>query len=543
MGIVYSSGKEFADRKFLVVDDFQGMRSMLREMLKNSGAQHVDLACHGREALGMLEQKPYDVIICDHNLGAGKNGQQILEEARQRDLIGSATVWVMISAEKTLDMVIGAVEYQPDDYLIKPITAATLETRLEKQLARKAALASIDKAIRTKNFGRAIALCDEQLRNNAGHATDLLRTKSELFLTLGEYDKAKEVFQQVLAIRDIPWAQTGLAKVSFFNGDFEGARAVLNGVIAANNTYLEGYDWLAKTLEQLGEVDQARQVVARAAELSPNSLTRQKTLGELALKQGDLDAAEKALRKTIVLGENAYGNTPTAHLALAKVLAEKNDPEEAVRLLQQVRKDFPEPEAALQAKVAEGMVLRATGNKAGAEKLAKEIAEAVATGGAVLPATASLEAAQLMLEAGDKAQADNLLRKVVGNDHENEQLIEQVKQVFAAAGMAEDGQKLVEASRREAIEVMNQGVRLASEGKLGEALESLRSAASMLPGNTRILLNLAYVACKYMGENGVDEQTLEEARGHLERVRRIRPGEPRHAQIQAMVESLAQGRG
>jgi len=40
------------------------------------------------------------VFVCDYNLGAGKNGLQILEEGKHRDLIGLATAWIIITAEK-----------------------------------------------------------------------------------------------------------------------------------------------------------------------------------------------------------------------------------------------------------------------------------------------------------------------------------------------------------------------------------------------------------------------------------------------------------
>ena len=84
------------------------------------------------EAIGLLRNHKYDVVLCDFNLGDGKNGQQLLEEAKITNLIGPACAWIMITAEKTTEAVMGAVEYQPDGYLLKPITAAQLQTRLKK---------------------------------------------------------------------------------------------------------------------------------------------------------------------------------------------------------------------------------------------------------------------------------------------------------------------------------------------------------------------------------------------------------------------------
>ncbi len=84
-----------------------------------------------------MRRRAYDVVLCDYNLGEGMDGQQVLEEAKHRRLVGYATVFVMITAENTMEMVMGAMEYKPDDYLTKPFNKELLKSRLEKLVARK----------------------------------------------------------------------------------------------------------------------------------------------------------------------------------------------------------------------------------------------------------------------------------------------------------------------------------------------------------------------------------------------------------------------
>ena len=81
--------------EFLLVEDFEAMRSVLKGLLLRCGAQRVDTAKDGREATAMLSAKRYGIVMCDYNLGDGKNGQQLLEEARLKGWIGPATVWLM----------------------------------------------------------------------------------------------------------------------------------------------------------------------------------------------------------------------------------------------------------------------------------------------------------------------------------------------------------------------------------------------------------------------------------------------------------------
>ena len=80
-----SRNVDWADKNYLVVDDFIGIRQLLRESLRNLGAKNIDQASSGGEAIALLARIRYDVVLCDYNLGEGKNGQQVLEEARMRN--------------------------------------------------------------------------------------------------------------------------------------------------------------------------------------------------------------------------------------------------------------------------------------------------------------------------------------------------------------------------------------------------------------------------------------------------------------------------
>ncbi|MBV5276587.1 tetratricopeptide repeat protein, partial [bacterium] len=186
------------------------------------------------------------VVICDHNLGPGANGQQVLEEAKLRNLVGVSTIWVMVTAEKTTDMVMGAAEVKPDDYLLKPINQVLLQNRLEKLIARKQSLGVVEAAIKAKDFGAAVGHCDQLLKDKTVSPQEILRIKSDLLLTMGDYAAARAVFESVLTVRNIAWAKTGLGKVLYFTQDPAGAAALFEQVLRDNPMYVEAADWLAK---------------------------------------------------------------------------------------------------------------------------------------------------------------------------------------------------------------------------------------------------------------------------------------------------------
>jgi tetratricopeptide (TPR) repeat protein len=168
-----------------------------------------------------------------------------------------------------------------------------------------------------RDHARAIRLCDERLAVDKANAADLQRLRCQLLLASGDLDQARQGYAAVLATRDTPWARLGMAKVMYQGGDFAGAKQMLEATIGDNSAFLEAYDWLAKTQQATGEIEAAGQTLERAARLSPNSVLRQKTLGEVALKLGNLDGAERAFRKSVSLGEHSVLKKPCACSAVS----------------------------------------------------------------------------------------------------------------------------------------------------------------------------------------------------------------------------------
>lgn len=530
---------DWADKNYLVVDDFIGVRQLLRESLRSLGAKNIDQASSGGEAMGLLARIRYDVVLCDYNLGDGKNGQQVLEEARVRNLINPSTVWLMVSAEKSVESVMGAAEHQPDAYLIKPITEGVLLTRLNRVWHRKQIFRLIDQAYTEKDYLRAARLCDAAIEAHKAHEIDLLRMKAKLMEKSGEPVKAREVYERVLEQREYQWARAGIAKIRMANGEFEQARQAFQSVIAENRYYIDAYDQLALAYQNMGKLDEACAILERAAKLSPNSVLRQRSLGNVALKLGNVQMAEKAFRKCIAVGEYSIMKTPDAYLGLARVCGQKNDPKEALRLLLQAQREFAvdHPDIALRSKITEGLVYHESGDYRRARKAGDELE-------ALLNATedrpdipACLELATLLFAVGVKDAPVDLLCYVIRNNHDNPLLLDDVQKIFDKARLGDEGLELIRASKKEAIDLMNQGVLLWKTGKLKAAVEWMRQARKKVPNNQRILFNAAQILVSHMQQHGYDAALSAEAYEVLHHVDRLLPGQQRFAQL---MEQLAQ---
>lgn len=540
LGVLNSAALNFSGKNVLIIDDFMEMRNVLRDILCNCGAEikKMQMAANGNEAIAWMKKVKYNIVLCDLNLGNGKNGQQVLEEAKYQSLIDPSCLWIMITAEKTIEAVAGTAEYQPDTYLLKPITEANLRARLTKIWDKKEVFAEIHKAMKQRNYSKALSLCDQRMVSNKTYAADLLRTKCDLLLAAGEYDHAKRVLEKILDARDFPWAKAALAKVLLKKNDLAAAKNILEETVEANPAYLDAQDLLAHTLQAMGDLEGAGNVLERTLKFSPNSAMRQKNLGIVSMKLGKLDDAERAFRKSVSLAENSVLRTADAYLGLAKVCSANKNPEQALKTLEQLNKNFAADDVRVMALAIEGMVHHQCGNEPRAKQIAEQIGQSIATGSVHPDSDGVLEIARLLITAGDKDQAIKLLQNEIKNNPESTALLHDITEIFDGAGMGEEGRRLIEISRQEAILIMNQGVLLISKGQYEEALSAMRDAYTAMPSNVRVLLNLAYVIITYMQKNGATPELIDEARHSLQAANKLSPGEPRFVRLATALSEL-----
>ena len=147
--------------------------------------------------------------------------------------------------------------------------------------------------------------------------------------------------------------------------------------------------------------------------------------------------------------------------------------------------------------------------------------------------------ATLLLAVGVKEAAVELLCYVTRNNHDNSLLLDEVQKIFDKARMGEAGMALIRSSKKEASDLMNQGVLLWKTGKLAEAVDWIRHARRLLPDNLRILFNAAQILLSHLQHLGYDEALAAEARDVLMHVDRVQPGQQRFAQLMEQLAKLA----
>ena len=113
----------------LVVDDYNTMIRIIRNLLKQLGFEDVDDASDGSAALIKMRDKKYGLVISDWNMEP-MTGYELLKEVRADPGL-TKTPFIMVTAESKTENVIAAKKAGVSNYIVKPFNAQTLKTKID----------------------------------------------------------------------------------------------------------------------------------------------------------------------------------------------------------------------------------------------------------------------------------------------------------------------------------------------------------------------------------------------------------------------------
>ncbi len=121
--------------KFLVVDDFDTMIRIIKNVLNELGYDDVATARHGEQACEVLSHQKIDFIISDWNMPV-MTGIELLKRVKGNPEWAHIP-FLMVTAEAEKEHIIEAIQAKVDQYIIKPFTAAMLAEKINFALRKK----------------------------------------------------------------------------------------------------------------------------------------------------------------------------------------------------------------------------------------------------------------------------------------------------------------------------------------------------------------------------------------------------------------------
>ena len=113
----------------LVVDDYNTMVRIIRNLLRQLGFENVDDANDGTVALEKMRIRKYGLVISDWNMEP-MTGYDLLQQVRADPNL-QQTPFIMVTAESKTDNVIAAKKAGVSNYIVKPFNAQTLQHKIQ----------------------------------------------------------------------------------------------------------------------------------------------------------------------------------------------------------------------------------------------------------------------------------------------------------------------------------------------------------------------------------------------------------------------------
>lgn len=299
------------------------------------------------------------------------------------------------------------------------------------------------------------------------------------------------------------------------------AEALGESIVEDFPEYLAAYDFVAGVREEMGKLAEAQAMLHQAAVISPNNSLRQRMVGDVAVRNDDLDAAEKAYGKVLDRHRGSSLKNIDDYTNLSRVMLDRGHTEGAKKVSQELRRDWRgSKQGELAALVMESLCAEKEGEPAKARQMLdkalilQNTLQAEGKEGSVSQKL-SVDLARACLASGDEATAQEILRKIAAENHEDRSMIAHIQGVFAKTGNEAAGQALLAQVGKEIVELNNRGVLAARSGDLEASVQLLIEAAERVP-NLQFLVNATKAIFTLLERKGWDEEMAERGLRYLQ---------------------------
>ncbi len=156
----------------LIIDDDEQVRNLLKEIL--TGANDCTLAGSAEDALALLSNESFNLVISDINMG-GISGLELVPRVLEQT---PDTVVVMISGQQTIDYAIESMRAGAFDYITKPLDIRQIHAAVRRALEHHELL--------------------REKRRYEDHLEDLVKERTAEVEHLAYYDRLTDLPNRVL---------------------------------------------------------------------------------------------------------------------------------------------------------------------------------------------------------------------------------------------------------------------------------------------------------------------------------------------------------
>ena len=490
---------DYSEKRCLIVEDRRPFLLLLKGLLNSLGATKITTELSAEAGIKACKLKKFDIIICDLHLGNNrKNGFEFLEEIRTLHLIRASTIFIMISGDSDRSIVLGSIEKQPDDYLIKPFSQAQLNSRITRAITRRTTLASLYSQIDHKKYLLSIETCKHFIETEPQYTHHLLEILVELYWKTEDYSQAEKILEDILSQRQVHWALCALAQTKLLQKDYNKAIALAKEAIDSSSNSVAAYDIIADAYLQSDKKPEALKFIQEALALSPLSIERHFRVCKIARENGDFELALTSAKSIFSLSQRSVHKNVNhlcgyvrSILDVAQHADEKNKRnkflQDSLLALQRAKNDESvktQPDDfdfAIFESIIQARILQLEGKTTDAKKALEKSQIDIEQNFTDYPVAMAADSLQLMLTLGDYEEAAKLTKIILNNPDKVDNSI-----LYLAHCEASKAHK----KRTNYIKHNKRGIELYGEAKYVAAYEHFSRAKQISPLNIGVTLNL-----------------------------------------------------
>lgn len=480
------------DIQILVVDEQPLTQNYLRYALETLGYPNFKYAENSMSALALCAEKSFDLIICSFNLN-GKDGYQLYQELKVRNMFRHGTGFIFISAETDPSLVHSVLELQPDEFMVKPFAIRDLQARISRTVQRKKMFSTVLQLMDKKDSDAALKVLNEWLEQNKfpRYTTTLLKMKGDILLDSARFTEAEQFYSSLIHNENYRWVDLGLARCLLERESYPEAKALLQPLLNKADLRLAALDLLAEIHLKQQRFDYAQHELLQATGMAPRNLLRQQKLLQLSRLNHDYECQFKTAKELVRFARFSIYEQPDLYLNLARASIDYalslNEDEQTSKLskvandsLVNMRQLFPDQSKEQQQAVIQARIYYLKDQIEKAKKLLLEMDKVQPQQGA----EDLLDKAKALHEVGLLTASRQLFRQL----NQDDIVLKNADPVFIRYLQQEQQERdeLPMGPR----EFNNNAVRLYERGQWQEALHAFIQAFKVMPGNAGIALNL-----------------------------------------------------
>jgi tetratricopeptide (TPR) repeat protein len=419
----------------------------------------------------------------------------------------------MISGDSARSMVLGSLEKQPDDYLVKPFSQAQLNARITRATQRRMTLAALYSQIDHQKYALSIETCKHFLQTEPRYTNHLLQLLVKLYWKTEQYDAAEAVLNKVLEERALHWAVCSMAKTYLLKKEYSKAIELAKRVIESSVNTVEAYDIIADAYLQDDKKPEALKYILEALELSPLSIDRHFRVCEIARENGHFELAMHSAKSIYELSQRSVHkniNHVCGYIRSVLDIAENSEHksvknrylQETLLTMQRMQNDesiYQNPDDFdfdIFQSVIQSRMLLIEGKQSESKKQFEETQIQIEKNFSEYPVAMAADSLKLMFDLGDFEEATKLVKILRKNSEKIDQsILHLIERETANAKDTFD--KYVCHNKK--------GVSLYSSGSYQQAYEEFATAKKVSPLNINVNLNLLQCLVKLIEKTNKPE--------------------------------------